>query len=29
MRNGLVKGKWHNNSFPDPKDILRGVNITI
>ena len=29
MRNGTVKGKWHFNSFPEPKEILRGVNITI
>ena len=29
IRNGTVKGKWHHNSFPDPKDILKKVNISI
>ena len=29
LRNGTVKGKWHHNSFPDPKDILKKVNISI
>ena len=29
MRNGTVRGKWHFNSFPDPNEILRGVNISI
>ena len=29
MRNGTVRGKWHHNSFPEPKDILKNVNITI
>ena len=29
MRNGIVRGKWHFNSFPDPNEILRGVNISI
>lgn len=29
LRNGTVKGKWHHNSFPDPKEILKKVNITI
>tara|TARA_B100000579_G_C22830874_1_gene855879 strand:- start:1222 stop:2367 length:1146 start_codon:yes stop_codon:yes gene_type:complete len=29
MRNGTVKGKWHNNSLPNPEEILRRVNITI
>jgi len=28
MRNGTVKGKWHFNSFPEPSEILRGVNIS-
>jgi uncharacterized membrane protein YphA (DoxX/SURF4 family) len=29
MRNGIVRGKWHFNSFPDPNEILRSVNISI
>ena len=29
MRNGTVKGKWHNNNLPNPQEILRRVNITI
>ena len=29
MRNGYIKGKWHHNSFPEAKDILRKVNISI
>ena len=29
MRNGTVRGKWHFNSFPEPNEILRGVNISI
>lgn len=28
MRNGTVRGKWHFNKFPDPTEILSGVNIT-
>ena len=28
-RNGTVTGKWHYNKFPDPKEILRSVNISI
>ncbi len=26
---GTVTGKWHYNKFPDAKEILRGVNISI
>ena len=29
MRNGTVRGKWHFNSFPEPNEILKGVNISI
>jgi len=29
MRNGKVKGKWHFNSFPESKEILQGVNISL
>lgn len=29
MRNGTVRGKWHHNSFPEPKEILNKVNILI
>ena len=29
MRNGTVKAKWHHNSFPESKEILKKVNITI
>ena len=29
LRNGTVTGKWHYNKFPDAKEILRGVNISI
>ena len=29
MRNGRVRGKWHFNSFPEPKEILKGVNISL
>ena len=29
LRNGTVTGKWHYNKFPDPKEILRSVNISI
>ena len=29
MRNGTVRGKWHFNSFPEPNEILRSVNISI
>jgi hypothetical protein len=29
MRNGVVRGKWHFNSFPEPKEILKGVNISL
>ena len=29
MRNGTVKAKWHHNSFPEGKEILKKVNITI
>ena len=29
LRNGTVRGKWHHNSFPDAKEILKKVNITI
>ena len=28
MRNGTIRGKWHFNKFPDPTEILSGVNIT-
>ena len=28
MRNGTVRGKWHFNKFPNPTEILSGVNIT-
>ena len=29
LRNGTVTGKWHYNKFPDAKEILRRVNISI
>ena len=29
MRNGTVKAKWHHNSFPEGREILKKVNITI
>ena len=29
LRNGTVRGKWHYNSFPDPKEVLKEVNIKI
>jgi len=27
LRNGFVKGKWHYNNIPDPKEVLKKVGI--